>query len=101
MLYSDDGGRGKPGRIRAGDYEDNRCGLGFGGNSNGIADDIGWVDVLRGRQMGPVRDLLPVYAGSNDEEDEKATKAKGINVVGYRAGTGKGLSYWAISKGSQ
>ena len=101
VLYSDDGGRGKPGRTHVSDYEDNRCGLGSGGNSNGIADDTGWVDVLRGRQMGPVRDLLPVYAGSNDEENETAKKVERINVVGYRAGTGKSISYWTISTGSQ
>ena len=41
------------------------------------------------------------YTGSNDEENETAKKVERINVVGYRAGTGKSISYWTISTGSQ
>ena len=51
--------------------------------------------------MGPVRDLLPVHAWSNDKENEATKKVEGVHGVGYRAGTGKSISFWTISTGSQ
>ena len=46
VLYSGNGGRGKPGRTNVSDYEDDRCRLGLSGSSHGIVDDNGWADGL-------------------------------------------------------